>query len=69
MNDDQALRGFVAKYARPYDPASDDYDRPPFGPQYSAGVIRYQKDRWRVASLLIEKSKAIEKPYNIVVSP
>jgi len=30
MNDDQALRDFVAKYARPYDPESDDYDRPPF---------------------------------------
>jgi hypothetical protein len=68
MNDDQALRDFVAKHG-PYDPTSDDYDRPPFGPQYSAGVIQYQKDRWRGASLLIEKSKAIEKPYNIVVSP
>src|SRR5882724_6675484 len=30
MNDDQSLRDFVAKYARPYDPESDDYDRPPF---------------------------------------
>ena len=28
MNDDQALRDFVAKYARPYDPELDDYDRP-----------------------------------------
>jgi predicted TIM-barrel fold metal-dependent hydrolase len=46
MNDNHALRNFVAKYARPDDPASDD-DRPRFGPQYHAGVIRYQKDRWR----------------------
>ena len=30
MNDDQALRDFVTKYARPYDPESDDYDQPPF---------------------------------------
>jgi hypothetical protein len=30
MNDDQALRDFVAKYARPYDSETDDYDRPPF---------------------------------------
>ena len=27
MNDDQALRDFVAKYARPYDPESDNYER------------------------------------------
>src|SRR6266446_17006 len=37
MNDDQALRDFVAKYARPYDPESDDYDRPPFAADIKEG--------------------------------
>ena len=37
MNDDQALHDFVAKYARPYDPASDDYDRPPFAADIKEG--------------------------------
>jgi hypothetical protein len=37
MNDDQSLRDFVAKYARPYDPASDDYDRPPFAADIKEG--------------------------------
>jgi DNA methylase len=37
MNDDQALRDFVAKYASPYDPASDDYDRPPFAADIKEG--------------------------------
>jgi hypothetical protein len=37
MNDDQALRDFVAKYARPYDPETDDYDRPPFAADIKEG--------------------------------
>ena len=37
MNDDQVLRDFVAKYARPYDPESDDYDRPPFAADIKEG--------------------------------
>src|SRR5881409_1693745 len=37
MNDDQALRDFVAKYARPYEPESDDYDRPPFAADIKEG--------------------------------
>ena len=37
MNDDQALRDFVAQYARPYDPESDDYDRPPFAVDIKEG--------------------------------
>src|SRR2546425_12445321 len=37
MNDDQALRDFVARYARPYDPESDDYDRPPFAADIKEG--------------------------------
>jgi hypothetical protein len=37
MNDDQALRDFVAKYARPYDPGTDDYDRPPFAADIKEG--------------------------------
>ena len=37
MNDDQALRDFVAKYARPYDPEADDYDRPPFAADIKEG--------------------------------
>jgi len=37
MNDDQSLRDFVAKYARPYDPESDDYDRPPFAADIKEG--------------------------------
>jgi hypothetical protein len=37
MNDDRALHDFVAKYARPYDPASDDYDRPPFAVDIKEG--------------------------------
>jgi hypothetical protein len=38
-------------------------------PKYSEGVIRCQKYRWGVASLAIEKSEAIEKPYHIALSP
>ncbi len=30
MSDNQALREFIAKYAKPYDPAADDYECPPF---------------------------------------
>ena len=30
MSNDRTLHDFVAKYARPYNPESDDYDRPPF---------------------------------------
>ena len=37
MNDDQALRDFVAKYARPYDPETDDYDRLPFAADIKEG--------------------------------
>ena len=37
MNDDQALHDFVAKNARPYDPATDDYDRPPFAADIKEG--------------------------------
>jgi hypothetical protein len=37
MNDDQSLRDFVAKYARPYDPVSDDYVRPPFAADIKDG--------------------------------
>ena len=37
MNDDQALRYFVAQYARPYDPETDDYDRPPFAADIKEG--------------------------------
>jgi DNA modification methylase len=37
MNDDQALCDFVAKYAKPYDPESDDYDRPPFAADIKEG--------------------------------
>jgi hypothetical protein len=37
MNDDQALRDFVTKYAKPYDPESDDYDRPPFAADIKEG--------------------------------
>jgi 16S rRNA G966 N2-methylase RsmD len=37
MNDDQALRNFVEKYARPYNPESDDYDRPPFAADIKEG--------------------------------
>jgi hypothetical protein len=37
MNDDQSLRDFVAKYARPYDPASDNNDRPPFASDIKEG--------------------------------
>ena len=40
MNDDQALRDFVAKYARPYDPESDAYDRPPFAADIVAVEMR-----------------------------
>ena len=37
MNDDQSLHDFVAKCARPYDPVSDDYDRPPFAVDIKEG--------------------------------
>src|SRR5437660_12420682 len=37
MNDDQALSDFVVKYARPYDPESDDYDRPPVAADITEG--------------------------------
>jgi hypothetical protein len=37
MNDDQALRNFVAKHARPYKPRSDDHDRPPFAADIKDG--------------------------------
>ena len=37
MNDDQSLRDFMAKYVRPYDPESDDYDRPPFAADIKEG--------------------------------
>jgi len=37
MNDDQSLRDFVATYARPYDPESDVYDRPPFAADIKEG--------------------------------
>jgi len=37
MHDDHALHDFVAKYARPYDPESDDYDRPPFAADIKEG--------------------------------
>ena len=30
MTDAQALHDFIAKYAKPYDPETDTYDRPPF---------------------------------------
>jgi hypothetical protein len=38
------------------------------GPKYSEGVIWCQKHRWGVASLAIEKSEVIEKPYHIALS-
>ena len=37
MNDDQALRNFAEKYARPYNPESDDYYRPPFAADIKEG--------------------------------
>jgi DNA methylase len=37
MNHDQALHDFVAKYARQYDPESDDCDRPPFAVDIKEG--------------------------------
>ena len=37
MNDDQALHDFVAQYARPYNPETDDYDRPPFAADIKEG--------------------------------
>lgn len=37
MSDNQALREFIAKYAKPYDPAKDDYDLPPFAADIKEG--------------------------------
>src|SRR5262245_8014779 len=36
-NDAQSLHDFVAKYARPYDPETDGYDRPPFAADIKEG--------------------------------
>ena len=33
----EALKAFIAKYAKPYDPAVDDYDRPPFAADIKEG--------------------------------
>jgi DNA modification methylase len=33
----EALRCFIAKHMRPYDPATDDYDRPPFAADIKEG--------------------------------
>jgi DNA modification methylase len=33
----ETLKGFIAKHVRPYDPATDDYDRPPFAADIKEG--------------------------------
>ena len=33
----EAVKAFIAKHARPYDPAADDYDRPPFSADIKEG--------------------------------
>ena len=37
MHDNQALHDFIAKHAKPYDPATDDYERPPFAADIKEG--------------------------------
>ena len=37
MNDESALSEFVARHAKPYDPTTDPYDRPPFASDIKEG--------------------------------
>jgi hypothetical protein len=37
MPDSSSLQEFIARHAKPYDPASDDYDRPPFSADIKEG--------------------------------
>jgi len=37
MTEENALRDFVAKHAKPYDPTADSYDRPPFAADIKEG--------------------------------
>jgi len=37
MTDEQRLKDFIARYAKPYDPETDSYERPPFAADIKEG--------------------------------
>jgi len=37
MADEQNLKDFIGKYAKPYDPETDSYERPPFAADIKEG--------------------------------
>ena len=37
MTDESGFRDFVGKHAKPYDPTTDDYERPPFAADIKEG--------------------------------